>query len=450
MLERYKIKWAPASLPHQSYFESGINSESDLVQVSNNLPTAILKPIISSPLLESEVQIYSPQQSVSDFMSPFNSSQILTVDLETTGLEVRTCQIVCFGFSDGKITAYIPIERGSSLVEEVISWMQEFKGDLAGFNIAFDAAVIQVYSGKWLNWKWDAYSLFKSLSNEGWWGQNWHLKSAQLDFLGWKEKGSEPVDQWLVQHGYYTSTHKTPTKKHNIFWEGKWWAADKSEMWRCEAKILGYYCALDAYSTHLLLTQVLLPSIQLEWRDAALGYHALLILNTKEIVRNRIVGFTLNEMKLEKYYTDLKMKIIEEKEKIWNESVIQEFTQIRNQAERSKKKEPIKFTKQGKVTSAWVKWSEKQEGIMKQKMNLGSGAQLISLFYTHLGATSTEKTKKDGLSVGVKALKGWVIQSGRGEKEKIVGRIAASLLACRKLEKELTYVEACKQAGELR
>lgn len=153
-------------------------------------------------------------------------------------------------------------------------------------NAMFDEAIARMHARRLgLNWDWDGnglasthctYVLYKMLASEGWTGQEWGLKAAMRDVLGWEDTNELGRDEWLLSHGYHSTG---PTRGgHGVSPEAhlasiRAWesilkksgaprdpvAPELGEMWRVPAHILGAYSALDAIAALQLYARVLHP-----------------------------------------------------------------------------------------------------------------------------------------------------------------------------------------------
>ena len=150
-----------------------------------------------------------------------------SADIETKGTDATDpdSRIVGIGFANDRYCLYVDLEF---MEAEPRAYLREFllQAPLNGFNIFFDGAFLQQWTGRWLNWTQDLYGLFKQLSGEGWPGQKWTLKVAQTDVLGWDQSNKATLEAVLKERGL-----------------------TKADMWQVEPAILGAYCAADADST---------------------------------------------------------------------------------------------------------------------------------------------------------------------------------------------------------
>ncbi len=164
-----------------------------------------------------------------------------------------------------------------------------------------------------VRWTHCTYGLYRAFASEGWEAQQWGLKTAMEDCLGWTDTNERELHEWLLSRGIHKQGPKwarqprrkewasapidtrpslrsgtpsalarpssasrpprgeSPTEHlHSIMrWEaespetreGKV-RPDLSQMWRAPAAILGNYCCLDALATVSLFCDVLQPLLQ--------------------------------------------------------------------------------------------------------------------------------------------------------------------------------------------
>lgn len=204
--------------------------------------------------------------------------------------------------------------------------------------------------------------------------------------------------------------------------------ADKGEMWRTPATVLGEYCALDAEATYLLFTRILEPVMG---RYPALEkYHtgAFMCL-VKLLIEQRLSGMAVDRDRLEKADTEIASELLPVEQWLRTESIIAPYI---NEWEKNKlaeylltepnkfnkKKigdEPPKHTATGKVSrnwegwykkfitppvisKNWLKWEENSRKVLSGedtqcKFNLRSGDHLRWLFFDALKYQPTEFTE---------------------------------------------------------
>lgn len=237
----------------------------------------------------------------------------------------------------------------------------------------------------------DTYGLYKQLAGEGWWGQTWGLKDAQIDLLGWDSSNEEGIDNWLIGHGFHKQGPKLlpgESPEEHLARCSAWTAVDpekrksivaiKGEMWRCPPEILGEYCILDCLSTLMLYELVLRPALdqfpELEAFHTDEWIESIHLLADQQVAGIRIDRdrLLLHEQRLRTLIAEYELKIHESDItgpliKQINEARLQaDIEKLRlKEPEKYKKKketkEPIMYRKDGGLASSWIKWNEKQQ-----------------------------------------------------------------------------------------
>lgn len=234
-------------------------------------------------------------------VSDLRGADVWSLDVETRGTESwlpTTCVVgMGFAWSTGGQVGAKYLDRQSMapdvwarLLRELGPLSRTCRGDVVNHNFMFDAAMLAMewqrisgeFDARWFRYSACTYGLYKQLAGEGWFGQRWGLKDAQIDLLGWESKGSDELDEWLVANGWHkrgpgrlgSKLHGTKPPAEHLAEVQAWLAAPtrsgkrrspgvlKSEMWRAPAEILGKYCILDAISTLQLFADVLRPALQ--------------------------------------------------------------------------------------------------------------------------------------------------------------------------------------------
>lgn len=445
---------------------------------STDIRLAIVRPTKTDMPKKSDVKIFSSIKSPGLIRKSLsNFSGIIAVDLETQGTQAADPEqtIVGIGIASLDYCAYYDLSLNSdSANQAVLDWLTEYQEPIVGHNVFFDGTWLLRETGKWLNWKYDTYGLYRQLANEGYAGHSYGLKRAQLDLLDWPTKGDVELDQWLVDNGYHSNSKKKETPDYYPGPEAadgtpRWYKASKGEMWRAPANILGFYCGLDAISTLHLLVYVFLPSCEGQpWEEEFLKYHKDTFMKNVELHgHQQLTGITIDRPRLEKHKVVLEREIEECTRAFLEHESVREYADLLNEAatqeirskepEKFKKQkplgtEPARYTKSGAESKNWIKWDERRRELEEtgpevsknwlnweerlsaasqvEHFNLNSSDQLAGLFYEHLGHEVLVRTKSDKPSVGVNALPGF------GEP----GRL---LKETRDREKELGYVNAC-------
>jgi hypothetical protein len=267
-------------------------------------------------------------------------------------------------------------------------------------------------------------ALYMMLSNEGWTGQTWGLKSAMQDILEWQDTNELELDSWLVLNGYYKGTHPKEDsleRRQRMFLEGTL-SPDKGEMWRAPAEILGKYCVLDAEACYLLFTQHLLPVAErfdLFWQERFPEFMSHIQLHISQKLWGMELdlpllhqGIDQSEASLYRKYQeirnhpDLAHHIIEIESNLLHELAITEPALHRKQKLRPP--EPPRYKKDGTQSKTWENWVQNESKYQpvvsknwqnwkarwdlaisgqnpKYRFNVNSDPQMISLLYDRLG-----------------------------------------------------------------
>lgn len=400
----------------------------------------------------------------------------LAFDIETKGNEAHNPESVVVGFalSDAASAAYWTAEHWPTFLELA----KETQVQLLAHNATFDLAYALRDGGEWLNLVYCTYFTYKYLATEGFLQQKWGLKGAQTDLLGRTETNEVELDQWLIENGYHTSP-KTAESFQSVKEKDKWtWheesqryvKANKAEMWRAPASILGHYCALDAYSTARLYWDVFRPALDKfvaldKW---LLEYAPFLI---RQCIVQQLRGFAVDRDKLQDYLVRREAELAQmEKSFLEREDVAPYVTERYERAckELDAKeperyliqrwpKEPKRLRKDGTISKAWENWRErtelmKQDGPVESKnwqkwkakrdalrpedtFNIGSGKQLAELLYDCLQYPVNEYTDSGEPATSGNAL----LQ---------MGEIGLALDKINEVAKELTYVRKALGVSE--
>lgn len=384
-----------------------------------------------------------------ELLSDIVNSRILAVDFETRGTDptLPDNHIVGIGLAGDNFSVYVPLPDGG-MPYELIDVLRNHKGIIA-HNWYFD--------GQWLEHSYPGqvsaylctYMVYKMLATEGWPGQKWGLKDAQIELLGWTETNDIELSQWLVQNGYH---------KQNM-------APLKGEMWRAPVDILGKYCILDADSTYLLYTLVLEPVLRKYpgTHEYLAGPYMHLL---QQLITQRLKGMVVDLDAMRKTAADMRTKLDATDQSIdelpdvvlamreFREARVQEF--LATEPARYKKfdlgTEPVRYRKSdGAQTVSWTKWNEKRERGPEQsknwenwverrkaidagenpdyQFNIRSGDQLRWLLFERLGYESLDSTESGLPSVSTDVLAAY-------------GPLGKALVGRSELEKQLSYVDA--------
>lgn len=412
-----------------------------------------------------------------------NFDKTVAFDIETKGTNAakNDCQIVGIGFADSKQIVYIDratCEKGAWPF--LFKKLAEFNTELVAHNMFFDSAFLtRDYPELTFNFKYCTYGLLRQLANEGWDGQTWGLKDAQMNLLKWEESNEGELHQWLVENGYFAEdAKKEPSGNHqypiiNEKGRTRFARPRKEMMFLAPPEILGYYCGLDCASTYLLLSNIFAPALTKlppTARQTFDEYHSIFMVNVKILVEQQLYGTYIDKEKLLKYHEDLLGRIEGTKDAFFTHPEIAEkiaefkaraITELKEKEPEKYKVhklpvEPKKLTKSGQISKNWEKWKKKIDEdtgpeISKNwiswtervkhledtySFNLNSAPQLRELFYEKFQFPIILTTKSELPATDGQAL------SQMGEKGKL-------LKDYKDLVKEEGYVHGCisKLAG---
>ena len=314
-------------------------------------------------------------------------SSPLVIDFETTGLNVKEDVPVGVGIADALFPegVYFNLKNATHTLQmKLASRLIDRK--LIAHNVTFDGGILARWIGDeaCTHWPWYActYGLYRQLSNEGFAGQEWGLKQAQMDLLLWDDKGDVELDKWLVKHGHVKGRDKR---------------ADKGKMHLAPTSILGYYGGLDCQSTWALWK--LFEDSLKDDPDQKTYHHGpymnLIRLITEEYFR----GMRVDSKQLLAYRETLIADIEELKNEFLYNSPAKDAIREYNAEVVQKMMEglPDKYTKTGQLSKNWVKRMEKVKAARGvNHFNLRSKAkQLNWLFYERLFPKWEEVTEID-------------------------------------------------------
>lgn len=332
-------------------------------------------------------------------------NSLVAIDTETTSADTNdpSFRVVGIGLCTSSGSLYFATDQLSPSDHKiVVSHLSTYQ--LIAHNVLFDASAMHLWShGAKLNWKACTYGYYKQIARESYVGQKWGLKAAQVELLGWEETNDIELDEWLINNKYY-KVSKT--------------RADKSQMWRAPASILGKYCALDAEACwqlyHLFLDQVLLiPDF-----DPLKDFHEnVFIPDTLLLVEQQLRGMQIDVKKLAVYQQHLVDEVARVEHEFLDMDDVAPFVA---ELEFSMYQEFMEKTPKSKKTQDMFRF------------NIRSKKQLQWLLFDCLGYTPVKETDKGEKSVDKKSLPSF------GEH----GRL---LLEHSRINKELGYVNTCMQ-----
>lgn len=299
----------------------------------------------------------------------------LVIDLETRGTNPAASDtyVVGIGVSSHWGTFYSEIDHNNpSLWYDFIIMLYELGVPLVAHNVAFDAlwltrdlhraqGHIDGFSARpnFHNWYACTYAVYRWLASEGFIGQKYGLKQAMVQLLGWPQSNEEELDKWLISNDYKTSPSH----------------ADKSQMWRAPAHILGKYCWYDAEATYLIWAEILKPVME-KFSVFDQGYRQAFMSLIEHVVWQKLRGVHIDLPQLECYRKDLDVECASLLERFYLADGVRESVQIFNakvltdhsaaQPKQYKKppelgKEPSRWKGDGTQSKNWEKWEIKRQ-----------------------------------------------------------------------------------------
>ena len=312
--------------------------------------SALLTPIVSTPRPYSVVNL-ADHPLHTWLPSVVHANEPVVLDLETTGLHPRSSRVVGFALATSAGSTYFHIGESGQAYEMFVRICQEFDAQqtpLVAHNVAFDSCFLPTAC----NWVFCTYAAYKHLASEGYAGQKWDLKSAQVEMLGWEDKGDVELVEWLTEH-----------------------KLTKGDMWRAPKDILGKYCALDAESTWQLYNHVLLPTVNRF--PAYKDYHTRFLDLVWHVREMRMEGIHVDAEQLAQYNHTLQGRIADKRTAFlsdpdvlpnvtnFNTRVFEEECLAKEPAKYRKGEElgnePAKFKKDGGISLNWVKWDQRRQ-----------------------------------------------------------------------------------------
>lgn len=425
------------------------------IQSKSSTPLAIVKPELQQSLRlprTSKMVVFGCEDACLGFITDWFQSQdwaanpYLIFDLETKGTDASRsdAEVVGIACSSEKGTWYSPWSPG--VRRAVLEACATLPIQLVAHNLTFDASFLYREASRLgLNLPklgFCTFAIYKQLAAEGWMQQTWGLKDAQVQLLGWEEKGDVELAQWLIDEGYTKGVKvEKPDGPGFLFCQktSRWCKPDKSQMWRAPHEILGKYCALDAESTWLLFN--LLMKYAKEFPFFVEYHHNYTMSLIHHVVHQQLTGVRLDVERLEVHKLALEKRAREvEAEFFSNEEVAPKVAEYNSKfVTEHLSKEPPKVLKTGKPSVRWEKWNEAMEDIKKTNhFNLASGKQKQWLFYEALGypvLVLTDNEFNPQPAVDESALKGF-------------GAPGKLLIEHQELTKEIQFCEAYLEARQ--
>ena len=271
---------------------------------------ALLKPVASAPRTDL-VTVLEPGQAFDWVVTGRrgrNGLGPLALDFETRGDwgSPDTHPVGC-ALSDARGSCYVPFPN-ASVYRRLMRLLTEEQTPLIAHNVFFDGGwpVRDFGDSVRLNWKACTYATYKLLATEGWDGQKWGLKDAQVTLLGWPESNEGLLYSWLVQQGWTNSTYLKPGPGRYATTDGRWATPDKGEMWRAPSAVLGQYSALDADACWQLWQLVLEPALSKGMRfEGVRKYWDMYPAYIRTLIDQRVRGIAVDKGVLDDYSVQL-------------------------------------------------------------------------------------------------------------------------------------------------
>lgn len=250
-----------------------------------------------------EKQRYTPRQRFANvyhvdvfdqYAACIPDDEQIFLDLETTGLDILTCQIVCIGlaYSGGHFTVDT---RDPDVLFRVLNWLWQRSGKYGAFNSNFDAGVLAAHfmrmfpglkSYQYLdNLGADSFVMFKLLANED--KSSRKLDVAIKEVLGWPESSFNK--DWLEE-----------TLEN--------FGLSKNEMWQLMDLAhdgFMYYCSLDAEAAWQLWDYLTRFCELAGFNPRMRQFHYLYLLDIKLAIEAQIRGLSVDRDGLRQYLREL-------------------------------------------------------------------------------------------------------------------------------------------------
>lgn len=450
-----------------------------MLTVQTNKPFTFIKPITIGKPTKADVKILNNPTSEELIQSLNLLGDLVALDIETNGKLVYSTESFIQGISlaDHQHIFYYDKRLLSHKNWDILlDWIKHTKSKLIAHNVMYDSSFLLRDIGEWSNWHVCTYGMYKQLATEGFEGQSWGLKNAQIELLGWDSSNEEELDMWLINNKYIKSYSIEPKSAGYLLETEngpRYVTPSKAEMFNAPPEILGYYCGLDAASSYMLYSEVFLPSLSIlpkESQEFFNYYHSTIFMtNLKLLVEQMLGGVYVDREKLIDYHKKLDIIIEEKRQAFFNLPEVKAFNELNRQLEINKllEKEPKKykllhepkmpkqFKKNNEVSQGylnylqkledhklalkyqepatqWQNWHNKLKKTEQSiySLNINSGAQLRDFFYAYLQYPIILITESGLPAVDKAALKGFGIH-GKVLKEYI------------DKSKEQSYVKSC-------
>lgn len=416
-------------------------------------------------------------------LEPGKSPSVWHYDLETTGLDAHdpSQSSVVLGVSTSRGCGAVDLRGLTPGAKGLLyDWFMDHNRVWVAFNTVFDMS--WTYRDLGLQFPrvgGCSLMLFRLLTSEGHYGQQYGLDTVQDTLLGWVGEGSA-TDQkdWL----------KLALKKHRLA------KRDMCKLVDLEPDKFLWYCAIDAEASRQLWDYLLtvLDTNWASWGKRVWDYHCNYQLpQVKRVIRAQYRGVLLNREGLQEHRASLVSQIEETVHVLETDSpaapIVQEHnrklreeweeSRLRYKRVRAKKAdEPWnntdKWTKDEDPTgklAAWEKlygrWYRDTEYKIDKKepeeFNWSSGPQLRWLLYENLYSTRTDVvydwrgnptkvgfvTLDDGSDYEMKLTNSGLFPAAK-DTLGVLGTVGKLLVRLGALEKELGYLDAYIRASE--
>lgn len=447
---------------------------------------------------EGILQLQHPATELPQILSVLSQGELVALDFETNGdVSRHSGYPVGVGLACRLGSLYLSLTESHPDTLQVLARLLIDKQiRLLAHNLFFDAAWFMrdfdqsgaprqglgsKEPGLWLNWHACTYALYRLLASEGYPGQQYGLKKAQVDLLGWAHSNEEELDCWLIENGHVGNVSRVAKEGYQFYpnyaagarlrgtppevlgEDDRWVSPKKEMMYLAPSDILGTYCRLDAQSTYDLYVHVLEPALArfegLQWYTHEL-YMRFLYLLVWQKVSGITVDFSMldkHKINLESRIQDLRKQFLEHPEvkphvdayakAIVDEHLAKEPKQ--HKGEWPPKPPTTQFKKDGSSTAAWLSyeaklaagpetsqvwlnWSRKLQELQGVSLfNLNSGPQKQWLFYQAMNYPITSTTESGQPATDEVALRKF------GEPGRILGDYISA-------EKELGFNESLR------
>lgn len=436
-----------------------MNTSSLVSVTSGSKPFTLLKSVKANPresLIEIVTDAELTEELIDRIITDLRTQPVVALDFETRGTSawgsVETNHIVGVGLAWEHAVIYLDVSTNVHLRQYLLEQLT-LVPNLIAHNVMFDGTWIRQATGLHGQWLACTYGLYRQLATEGFNGQRWGLKHAQIDLLGWEKSNEGALGEWLISNGYSKGNGTAP----------EW-----GEMWRAPANILGYYCALDADACYQLYTRVLRPT--LDKFPRLREYHGREFLSLiLDLIDQVARGIDIDILALTTHFQKI-ANVREEVEslvrghEIYGPLISEWETMHRRQGlgpeppqykkGRPCPPEPPRLRKDGQPSRTWIKWDENKRAglydvqvskvwenwcarrdlilggqVTKYNFNMASAKHRRTLLYDELNYPVILTTDSGLPATGGKALKG-------------MGDIGQLLRKLDKAEKERSYIEA--------